>query len=175
MKDLVRKLHKERRLEACEYRSLLLCEDRETIESLHEAARETAVERFGKNIYIRGLIEITSAATTAFTAAYGKATVTYPGTCCQMKKSWNAAVTGTDSDSVRSSFREASFRKAPMMKWKPFAGQYMMNFPTAPLPCRSENVSRTVTEGSVKPERHGISSAMKRIIRNIIPGSTRRE
>ena len=60
MKDLVRKLHKERRLEACEYRSLLLCEDRETIESLHEAARETAVERFGKNIYIRGLIEITN-------------------------------------------------------------------------------------------------------------------
>ena len=60
MIDLVRKLHKERRLEACEYRSLLLCEDRETIESLHEAARETAVERFGKNIYIRGLIEITN-------------------------------------------------------------------------------------------------------------------
>ena len=60
MKELVMKLHDERRLEACEYRSLLLCEDRSVIESLHEAARETAVRKFGRNIYIRGLVEITN-------------------------------------------------------------------------------------------------------------------
>ncbi len=60
MEDLVRKLKKERRLEACEYRSLLLCEDSDTVAMLHGTARETAVEKFGKDIYVRGLIEITN-------------------------------------------------------------------------------------------------------------------
>ena len=60
MEDLVGKLHRERRLGACEYRSLLLCEDPQTVGRLHERARQTAVERFGRDIYIRGLIEISN-------------------------------------------------------------------------------------------------------------------
>ena len=72
MERLVDKLHEKRILEACEYRSLLLCEDPQTVGRLHERARETAVERFGR--------DITSAATTVSTAESGRATGPSPDT-----------------------------------------------------------------------------------------------
>ena len=58
-RELVAKLMTERKLEACEYRSLLLCDARDSA-ILHEAAREEAVKRFGNGIFIRGLIEISN-------------------------------------------------------------------------------------------------------------------
>lgn len=59
MKSLIDRLRKGKRLEACEYRSLLLCSE-EDAESLHHAARDVAVEHFGNSIFIRGLIEISN-------------------------------------------------------------------------------------------------------------------
>lgn len=43
-----------------ELRELLLSEDEEVDERLRQKAQETAVQRFGKKIYIRGLIEISN-------------------------------------------------------------------------------------------------------------------
>ena len=60
MERLITKLRNERRLEAEEYRALLVCDDGEVSRKLQEAARETALARFGNRIYIRGLIEITN-------------------------------------------------------------------------------------------------------------------
>lgn len=57
---LITKLRNERRLEAEEYRALLVCDDGEVSRKLQKAARETALARFGNRIYIRGLIEITN-------------------------------------------------------------------------------------------------------------------
>ena len=43
-----------------EYRSLLLCEDTITNGYLQKKAQQTTIARFGKNVYIRGLIEISN-------------------------------------------------------------------------------------------------------------------
>ena len=60
MKYLIDKLRSNRRLDAEEYKALLLCRDTELAAYLQELAREEALARFGNKIFIRGLIEITN-------------------------------------------------------------------------------------------------------------------
>lgn len=60
MKHLIDKLWSNRRLDAEEYKALLLCRDTELAAYLQELAREEALARFGNKIFIRGLIEITN-------------------------------------------------------------------------------------------------------------------
>ena len=60
MTNLVDKLHQEHTLNAEEYRSLLLCEDAETLSYLQEKAQQTTIARFGREVFIRGLIEISN-------------------------------------------------------------------------------------------------------------------
>ena len=56
--DIVLKLQKEHRLSAAEYKELLVNPVYDS--ALHEAARRQALEIFGNEIYIRGLIEFTN-------------------------------------------------------------------------------------------------------------------
>ena len=60
MKHLIDKLRSNRRLDAEEYKALLLCRDTELAAYLQELAREEALACFGNKIFIRGLIEITN-------------------------------------------------------------------------------------------------------------------
>ena len=60
MKHLIDKLRSNRRLDAGEYKALLLSRDIELAAYLQELAREEALARFGNKIFIRGLIEITN-------------------------------------------------------------------------------------------------------------------
>ena len=60
MKILIDKLRREQRLGAEEYRALLQCSDAEVLNYLQQQAQEVATERFGKKVFIRGLIEITN-------------------------------------------------------------------------------------------------------------------
>ena len=60
MKHLIDKLRSNRRLDAEEYKAMLLCRDTELAAYLQELAREEALARFGNKIFIRGLIEITN-------------------------------------------------------------------------------------------------------------------
>lgn len=60
MKHLVDRLRRERRLEAAEYARLLEAPDNPLREYAAQAARDVAAERFGRSVYIRGLIEVTS-------------------------------------------------------------------------------------------------------------------
>lgn len=60
MKHLIDKLRSNRRLNAGEYKALLLCRDTEVAAYLQGQAREEALVRFGNKIFIRGLIEITN-------------------------------------------------------------------------------------------------------------------
>ena len=77
MKHLIDKLRSNRRLDAEEYKALLLCRDTALAAYLQGLAREEALARFGNKIFIRGLIEITNrSAITATIAAYGRRTGT---------------------------------------------------------------------------------------------------
>ena len=60
MKTIVDKLCQEHTLNAEEYRSLLLCEDAEVLGYLKEKAQQTTIARFGREVFIRGLIEISN-------------------------------------------------------------------------------------------------------------------
>ena len=60
MKHLIDKLRSNRRLDAEEYKALLLCRDTKLAAYLQDLAREEALARFGNKIFIRGLIEITN-------------------------------------------------------------------------------------------------------------------
>ena len=60
MKTIVDKLCQEHTLNAEEYRSLLLCEDAEVLGYLQEKAQQTTIARFGREVFIRGLIEISN-------------------------------------------------------------------------------------------------------------------
>lgn len=60
MENLIVKLSEDKRLEPEEYMRLLVCDDKNTIDYLHNTARETACRVFGKRIYVRGLIEFTN-------------------------------------------------------------------------------------------------------------------
>ena len=60
MKAIIDKLHQEHTLNAEEYRSLLLCEDAETLSYLQKKAQQTTLARFGNEVFIRGLIEISN-------------------------------------------------------------------------------------------------------------------
>ena len=60
MKNVIDKLHQEHTLCAEEYRSLLLCEDTGILGYLQEKAQQTTVARFGREVFIRGLIEISN-------------------------------------------------------------------------------------------------------------------
>lgn len=60
MKGLVDKLHNEHTLTAEEYRELLLCENAETNSYLQQKAQQTTIARFGRTVFIRGLIEISN-------------------------------------------------------------------------------------------------------------------
>lgn len=60
MKRLIDKLRSNRRLNAGEYKMLLLCHDAALAVYLHEQAREETLARFGNKIFIRGLVEITN-------------------------------------------------------------------------------------------------------------------
>lgn len=58
--ELLRKLDREHRLAAGEWKCLLEAEGKETRGRAAELAKKRAVEQFGKRIYIRGLVEISS-------------------------------------------------------------------------------------------------------------------
>ncbi|MDR0894556.1 MAG: [FeFe] hydrogenase H-cluster radical SAM maturase HydE [Prevotellaceae bacterium] len=60
MLSLIDKLRNERLLCADEYKELLLCKDTDVLNYLHRQAQEVAVRRFGRRIFIRGLIEISN-------------------------------------------------------------------------------------------------------------------
>ena len=60
MRTLIDKLCHEHSLTAEDYRSLLLCEDAVTNSYLQEKAQQTTIARFGRNVFIRGLIEISN-------------------------------------------------------------------------------------------------------------------
>lgn len=60
MKNLVDRLRREKHLESEEYLRLLMSVNEDLLKYINTSAREVAVERFGKAIYARGLIEITN-------------------------------------------------------------------------------------------------------------------
>ena len=60
MTTLVDKLYQEHSLNTKEYRSLLLCEDTEINDYLQQKAQQTTIARFGNEVFIRGLIEISN-------------------------------------------------------------------------------------------------------------------
>ena len=60
MKTIVDKLCHEHSLTAEEYRSLMLCEDAVANGYLQEKAQQTTIARFGRSVFIRGLIEISN-------------------------------------------------------------------------------------------------------------------
>ena len=60
MTTLVDKLHQEHTLTAEEYRLLLLCEDADAMAYLQKKAQQTTLARFGNEVFIRGLIEISN-------------------------------------------------------------------------------------------------------------------
>lgn len=60
MKDIIDRLVKERDLSDEEFEKLILCEDKETIEYLASKAREVRESIYGKEVYLRGLIEFTN-------------------------------------------------------------------------------------------------------------------
>ena len=60
MKHLIDKLRSNRRLDAEEYKALLLSRDTALATYLQGQAREETLARFGNKIFIRGLIEITN-------------------------------------------------------------------------------------------------------------------
>ncbi len=60
MQQWINTLRDRRSLPAEGYRAILECEDVEAVEYLHRQAREVAVERFGNEIFVRGLIEISN-------------------------------------------------------------------------------------------------------------------
>lgn len=60
MKRLIDKLKHEHRLQPEEYRSLLTCSEESILCYLRLQAQETARNRFGTSVYIRGLIEISN-------------------------------------------------------------------------------------------------------------------
>ena len=60
MKTIIDKLCQEHTLKAEEYRLLLLCQDAEANAYLQQKAQQTALDRFGNAVLIRGLIEISN-------------------------------------------------------------------------------------------------------------------
>ncbi|SDJ63489.1 biotin synthase [Lachnospiraceae bacterium G41] len=60
MKSIIDKLVKTRDLTDEEFEQLILCEDKETIEYLAAKAREVREKIYGKDVYLRGLIEFTN-------------------------------------------------------------------------------------------------------------------
>lgn len=60
MRILIDRLRLERTLSDDELRSLLLCDDSSVLEYLRTQARQVAQQKFGRSVFVRGLIEITS-------------------------------------------------------------------------------------------------------------------
>ena len=60
MKDIVKLLRKEGTLDDEGMKTLLRTEDEAVLTALYAAARETREAVYGKKVYIRGLIEISS-------------------------------------------------------------------------------------------------------------------
>ena len=60
MKSIIDKLVLNRDLSDEEFEQLILCEDKETIEYLASKAREVREKIYGKEVYLRGLIEFTN-------------------------------------------------------------------------------------------------------------------
>ena len=60
MRILIDKLVKHRVLTTEEYKSILECQDADSVDYLHQSARQISLQNFGNNIYIRGLFEISN-------------------------------------------------------------------------------------------------------------------
>ncbi len=60
MKQLVDKLRKEHRLSGSEYAALLVCRDADALAYLQQTAQQMTEERFGRRVFVRGLIEISN-------------------------------------------------------------------------------------------------------------------
>ena len=60
MKTWIDSLRNEHQLPTQAYKELLTCSDADTIEYLHQQAREVSLSHFNNKIYIRGLIEISN-------------------------------------------------------------------------------------------------------------------
>lgn len=57
---LIDRLRLQHRLDADEYKALLLCRDADALKYLQQQAREVALGEFGNRVFIRGLIEISN-------------------------------------------------------------------------------------------------------------------
>lgn len=60
MKKLIEKLRQKKTLERAEYTELLTSFDDEVLDYANRCARNVSIARFGKEIYVRGLIELTN-------------------------------------------------------------------------------------------------------------------
>ena len=60
MREIVDRLRRERNLPRAQMRDLLLCEDAAALEYLHAQARAVREEAYGKDVYIRALVEFTN-------------------------------------------------------------------------------------------------------------------
>ena len=60
MKDIIRKLEQNRDLQDEEFLALLSCTDEETLAFLYQRACAVRERYYGKDVYIRGLIEFSS-------------------------------------------------------------------------------------------------------------------
>ena len=60
MREIVDRLRRERNLPRAQMRDLLLCEDATVVEYLHAQARAVREEAYGKDVYIRALVEFTN-------------------------------------------------------------------------------------------------------------------
>lgn len=76
-RDILSKIEQEQMISREELEELLTTTDQELIEELYRRARATAGKYYGKEIYLRGLIEFTN---------YCKITVITVGSAVAMKK-----------------------------------------------------------------------------------------
>ena len=60
MREIVDRLRRERNLPRAQMRDLLLCEDAAALEYLHAQARAVREEAYGRDVYIRALVEFTN-------------------------------------------------------------------------------------------------------------------
>jgi biotin synthase len=60
MKHTIDRLCSQHSLDRQEYLELLQCNDVDTLDYLRFQAQKATLERFGRDVYVRGLIEITN-------------------------------------------------------------------------------------------------------------------
>ena len=117
---IIEHLKTEKMLSVGELDCLLTTEDTETVEKLKAEARMAAQSVYGKQIYIRGLIEFTNyCKMTAITAASAEAMHVPSATASQRSRSSSAARQGMSLDSAPLSCRA---EKTPILQMRKICG-----------------------------------------------------